>query len=286
LKRLIIISLAFMAACSDIQIQDDPEEPLLAEAFGNKLYLSDAAGFVPINVVGDDSAAFMENYVNKWVQQQILLHNAKENLTQQEQDFNRQMEEYRNSLLLYTYERKLVSMNLDTLVSEDEIEKYYLENHEQFELKSNIVKFDYVKLPIKSRQIKEFRGMLKPGSERDPQTLLDQCQKYSTDYWLADEWTLLMDLLENIPLSPDNEENFLRRTTFTETEDEEHVYMLRINDFRTIDSIPPLAFERQNIRNIIINSRKLDLLDKLRQKDIDEAIANKEAVIYKDPLIQ
>jgi hypothetical protein len=196
------------------------------------------------------------------------------------------MEEYRNSLLLYTYERELVRMNLDTVVDDTEIQEYFENNQQQFELKSNIVRFDYVKLPRRSRQKNEFRRMLKPDIERDYQALLDHCQKYSTDYWLANEWTLLYDLLENIPISPDNEENFLRRTTFTETEDDDFVYMLRINDFKTTDSIPPLEFEKQNIRNIIINSRKLELVEKLRQKDIDAAFANKEAVVYKNPLIQ
>ena len=89
-----------------------------------------------------------------------------------------------------------------------------------------------------------------------------------------------------MPLYPDNEENFLRRTKYTETSDDDFVYLLRINDYKTKDSIPPLDFEKDNIRNIIINSRKLDLLEKRRKQDIDEAFRNNEAEILEVEPIQ
>ena len=259
---------------------------MLAAAYGNKLYLSEVSRLVPKNVTGQDSVMMTSNLVNKWVQQQVLLHNAKENLTEEEQDFSRQMEEYTNSLLLYSYERKLIGMNLDTLVGDDEIGEYYMANREQFELKGNIVKFDYVKLPRDSKHVKDFRRMMKPGNTADSLLLTDYCQKYSTDYWLADSWVYLQELLENIPVNPDNEENFLRRTKYTEEEEDDFLHLLRINDFKTTDSIPPLSFEKENIRSIILNSRKLELIEKLRQRDIDEAFRNKDAVVFKDALIQ
>jgi len=286
LRRTLLFILILAAACGRLRSDVEEEEPIIAQAYGAKLYLSEANQILPRNISSQDSANLVQNYINKWVQQQILLHNAIENLNPEEQDFSRQLDEYRNSLLLYSYEKKLIRENLDTVVTDAEIQQYYNDNRSQFELKGNIVKFDFVKLVVKSKFIKDFRRMLKPGNVQDSTELLDACQKHSTDYWLADEWVFLQDLLDVIPLNPDNEEHFLRRTTFTETKDDDFVYLLRINDFKTTDSIPPLAFERENIMNIIINSRKLDLLERLRQKDIDDAFMNNEAEIFNNQIIQ
>lgn len=275
-----------LMACTRFSREEEIEDPVLAVAYGNELHYSAIASIMPRNISGQDSALLVQNYINKWVQQQILFNNARMKLSPEEQDYARQLEEYRNSLLLYSYERKLIAENLDTIVPVDEIQEYYRLNQSQFELKGNIVKFDYVKLPEKSKRIKDFRLLLKPGIQADSTELLDYCQKYSTDYWLATEWVFLQDLLDLIPLKPDNEENFLRRTTFAETKDDEFIYMLRINDFKTRDSIPPIEIEMENIRNIIINARKVDLLEKLRQRDFDEAFRNKEVVILSEPLKQ
>lgn len=286
LRYTLILIMIVMAACSWPGGKSDPEDPVVAIAYENKLYLSDVKDIVPVNINGQDSALFVQNYINKWLQQQILFHNARQKLAPNEQDFTRQLEEYRNSLLLYSYEKKLIHENLDTLVDFNEIEAYYRLNRSQFELKGNIVKFDFVKIPANSKRLKDFRLLLKPGSFADSTKLLDYCQNYSTDYWLTREWVFLQDLLDLMPVEPDNEENFLRRTTFLEVKEDEFIYLLRLNDFKTMDSIPPLEFEKENIRNIIINSRKLDLLEQLRQEDIDEAIRNKHAVIFNDPIMQ
>ena len=78
----------------------------------------------------------------------------------------------------------------------------------------------------------------------------------------------------------DNEENFLRRTTYTQMKDSLYWHLLRITDYKTTDSIPPLTFERDNIRNIIINARKLKLVQDKRQEYIDAALKANVAEVY------
>jgi hypothetical protein len=280
LRKFLIPILAVLASCSGFRNEFRPDDPVVARAYSQELHLSQAVAVVPKNIPGKDSAAMVQNFISKWVQQQILLEKAKQNLSAEEQDFTRQLEEYRNSLLLYSYEKKLISMNLDTIVTVEEIEQYYYSNKSQFELRGNIVKFDYVKIPDNSRQAREFRRMLKSSSPSDSVRLVEYCGKYATDYWLTREWVFLGELLAEVPLKPDNEEIFLRRTKYTETEDNAFLYLLRIVDYMTNDSLSPLAFERNNIRNVIINSRKLDFLETLRQKDIDEAFGKKEAEVF------
>jgi len=57
-------------------------------------------------------------------------------------------------------------------------------------------------------------------------------------------------------------------------------YLVRINDFKTADSISPIEFEKEKIRNIILNARKLELIELKRQEFIDQAFRSDKAKIY------
>ena len=284
LRNLIII-LFFLSACTFLQ-RDDVDDPVLARVYDKYLLSSQVIPVLPKNITGSDSIAFIRNYVEKWIQQQVLLHEAQSILTAGEQDFARQLEEYRNSLMLFTLERKLVQQYLDTVVDDNAIKAYYEENKEQFELRGNIVKFDYIKIPVKSKQLKDFRRLMQSERPSDSALLEDYSRKYSTDYWFARDWVFLNDMLGEVPIELENQENFLRRTKYTEKKDSLFWYLLRINDFKTTDSVPPLAFEADNIRNIIINSRKLKILDDKKKEITSNAYAIKEAETFYGPPVK
>ena len=85
------------------------------------------------------------------------------------------------------------------------------------------------------------------------------------------------DLLKEIPIQPAyNKESFLQNNHFVEVSDADFLYFVNIKGFQIKNSISPLAFERANIRNIILNKRKLDLILKMKEEAEREARANHE----------
>jgi hypothetical protein len=166
------------------------------------------------------------------------------------------------------------------VVTPDQVETYFSENRSQFELKGNIVKFDFVKITKRSRHLKEFRNLLKSSGPDNVIKLAQYAEKNATDYWFATKWVSFNDLLDEMPLEVDNQALFLRRTQYTEAEDSLFTYLVRINDFKTADSISPLEFEKDKIRNIILNARKIELIEKKRQDFIDQAFKDNKARIY------
>jgi hypothetical protein len=279
LKKTVFVLLLFLSACSNL-FQSDSDDRIVAVANDKYLRISELSARIPDGLSDRDSITLAENYIMKWIQNEILIQKAKESLESDEQDFTQQLEEYRNSLLLFTLEQKLVSQYLDTVVTQQEIELYFMENRSQFELKGNIVKFNFIKINKRSKHLREFRNLLKSDKPEYEARLAEYAEKNATDYWFAREWVSFNDLLSEMPLEVDNQALFLRRTNYAEAEDSLYIYLLRIIDFKTADSISPLEFEKEKIRNIILNARKINLIDKKRKEYIDQAFRDDKARIF------
>jgi hypothetical protein len=279
LKKPVLFVVFILSACTNL-FQSDQEDRIVARANDKYLRISELEERIPDGLPDRDSITLAENYISKWIQQEILTQKAKESLKSEEQDFSKQLDEYRNSLLLFTLEQKLVSQYLDTVVTSAEIEAYFAENRSQFELKGNIVKFDFVKINKRSRYLREFRRLLKSSDPENVAELAGYAEKNATDYWFARDWVSMNDLLDAMPLEVDNQALYLRRTNYAEAVDSVYIYLVRINDYKTADSISPLEFEREKIRNIILNGRKSSLIEKKRQELIDQAFKDDKAKIY------
>jgi hypothetical protein len=279
LKKTILFLLIVLSACTNL-FQSEPEDRIVARANDKYLRISELEERIPDGLSERDSITLAEDYITKWIQQEILTQKAKESLKSNEQDFSHQLDEYRNSLLLFTLEQKLVNQYLDTVVTPEQIEAYFSENRSQFELKGNIVKFDFVKINKRSRHLREFRRLLQASDPENVIELAGYAEKNATDYWFTREWVSMNDLLDEMPLEVDNQALFLRRTNYAEAEDSVFIYLVRINDYKTADSISPLEFEREKIRNIILNGRKINLIEKKRQEFIDQAFKDDKAKIY------
>jgi hypothetical protein len=279
LKKISIVFVVLLGSCAEL-FGPDADDRVVAVANEKELRISELAERIPDGLSAKDSVTLAENYINKWIQNEILVQKAKESLSTDEQDFTKQLDEYRNSLLLFTLEQKLVDKYLDTVVTPAQIEAYYYQNRSQFELKGNIVKFDFIKVTKRSRYLREFRNLLKSSDAGDRVKLLQYAEKNATDYWFSTEWVSFNDLLDEIPIDVDNQALFLRRTQYTEAEDDLYIYLVRINDYKTSDSVSPLEFETDKIRNIILNARKIELIEKKRQEFIDQAFSDDKAKIY------
>ena len=190
------------------------------------------------------------------------------------------MNDYRNSLITHAYEEELVSQKLDTVISEDEIEKFYNENQSNFELKDNIIKVIYLKLSRKSPKIEKAKQWYKSDNPKDRKLLEDYCHQYAFNYYLDDQsWLLFDDLLKEIPIKTYDKEQFLRNNRFIELEDSSNLYLVNIKGFKIRNSISPLSFETDNIRNMIINERKLKLIEEMESKGVYGDDAKKKGEI-------
>jgi len=279
LKQGLIFILIFLASCS--YFFDRKNERILARVYDDYLYESDLKEVVPPGTSPEDSANLARNFIDAWVRQKLLIRQAQNNLTEEQMDFTRQLENYKNSLLIFEYEHELVNQKLDTIISEEEIETYYSENQGNFLLKENIVQMQYVKLPLNSNNTRQFKQLIYSDESADKTRLSELAEKYAADYFLDNQnWLLFNDVMAQIPIKTYNQEEYLKNHQNLEVRDSLYYYIVRFKDFRIKETISPLSLEKDRIRNIILNKRKMELINKMREDLYNNALKKHDFEIF------
>lgn len=261
----------------------DDSETVLAKTGENYLYLSDLEANIPANINGTDSIQLVNNMINNWVRQELLLQYANMNFPDSLKDFSKQLQAYENNLLIYEYKKRYVEQRMDTVVEFEELEKYYQDHLHEFQLKENIVQFVFIKIPIQSEMVEQAREMVREINETiiDKTMLRDFCEKNAIDFYLNDEhWISFNELLKQVPLEVFNQEIYLKNNKFIELKDHPHWYFIHLKDFKIKEDVSPFDFQKTRIKNIILNKRKIDLLSNLEENVYQNAIENSQFEIY------
>lgn len=277
-----IIGLGLLAGCKAPEAGEERagERPL-ARVLEKKLYLSDFAGSIP-RLAPKDSVSFVNTYIEQWILGELLKQQAEKNLEAEERDIEKEIEEYRKSLLVYRYETELVKQKLDTSVSQQDIEAYYNSHAPNFMLRDNIVKVTYVKVGVNAPGPEKVKKWYLSSDQKDRDNLKKYCIQYADNFFLDDNtWLLLEDVMREIPLRDYNPELLLKTTRRIELSDSLYNYYLFIRDFKIKNMPSPLSFEKENIRQVIINKRKLQLIEEMKQSVYAEAKENGNFEVYK-----
>ena len=240
------------------------------------LYKEDIEAQIPKGTLSQDSAHIAEKIINDWTLQQVMLKKAKENAVSAAA-FEKQIEEYKNSLILYDYQNRVLSQRLDTVVSAEEIAAYYQQNMSQFYLKSNIVRVRFVKLRKDHRLADKIKKAVFTAalSDEDMLQLAKWCRQAADNYYLEeDQWLYFNDLLREVPIQTYNQEDFLKNNRNIEISAGDAVYYVRIVDFKVRDMVSPLNFETERIRQILLNHRRQVFLQTMQQDLMREAEEN------------
>ena len=95
-------------------------------------------------------------------------------------------------------------------------------------------------------------------------------------------WLNFDELIQSTPLaSIPNHEQYLKTNKYVETNDQNFEYFLYINEYKIADQISPLEFVRDDIKEIIVNKRKIALANQLETDIYAEAQTNNDFEIYR-----
>jgi hypothetical protein len=272
-RALSIIGICFLlGSCGWLSGNKGKSRDALAKVGDKYLYASDIEGLVQPGTSVKDSISKVNSFVEQWIKTQLLVQKAELNLSAERKDFEKEMENFKTTLLIHRYQEKIVEQLLDTMVTEADIQKYYKENQQQFVLRKNLVKSSYIIFSRNAKERDKIKGWMLSDKEEQQQKLQKFCKESAMSYQLADTSWQLMDELERlIPFDYSSQESFLARSKFYETQDSSMVYMVRFRDYKSKEGTSPIEFERPVIKSLIINIRKQEILRKMEEDIYKEA---------------
>ncbi len=256
------------------------EKPL-ARVMDRYIYRSDIAGIIPTGLPADDSIAIVRDFVEKWVRNQLILSKAELNLTDEEKDVEQQIDNYRTSLLIYAYEQSYLRQNLDTVVTDEEVEKYYKENQSNFILNESLLKGIFMKIPLHAPDIFKVRQWYRSDNPEYIKNLEGYCFKHASVYdHFNDGWVKMNEILPMIPAFYGNSESAVLSRRYIETRDTAYFYFLSAKEVIASGTVSPLEIVKNDIQNIILNKRKIKLINELESGIYTDAQNREHFTIY------
>lgn len=234
------------------------------------------AASIPANSSLADSAMIADDYIKRWINSELMLNKALLNLTKEEQNIEKLIEQYRQSLLVTLYQQKLLEQKYAPMITDSEIREYYEEMKENFVLKENLAKGLLAVIPKSAPKLDDFKKWLRL---RDGDDIIN-AKAYMLQYGVAsddflDKWISLSSINAQLPSPIKSEVSVLKYQKQYETEDEKNYYFLAIKEALYADDIEPLEYSTDKIKSILLNKKRFEFIKQLEEDIYNEGLEQK-----------
>lgn len=281
LNKILFLLFFGFSAC-DLPVVKTQKEPLAR--VNDALLFKDTIDFSFINgSTESDSILFVQNIINDWATTQLLIDGAILNLNEQTQvDFEQLVQQYKSDLYTSSYVEALVSQNLDTLVSIQQLQEVYIANKQLFVLKDDLLKLRYININASISNLKEIKKRFKRFNS-DDKIRLDSISIQFNSFYLKDSiWIKSEQVISKIkPLELGFNKVLLKKPNFIQLKDSLGLYLMEISEVLERGKPAPIEYVSPTLKQIVINNRKLKLIKKLKSDIVNDAIKNKNFEIYK-----
>lgn len=262
-KKFILFALCSLALLSSCNKQKDK---VVAQVYYHKLYESEIAAIMPTGMSPTDSMALVNDYIDGWVKEQLLLHEAEKKLTLKEQNFDRQIEEYRNNLLINKYYEMLISDTNTFKITQNDVKEFMKTFDKRYTVDKEIVKVNYVKLSKGSNLIDPVKAILFNNEKRlSEKETLTKMLGDSIEYLIDDEAWLYLDDIQN-EISFEIPKDAITNHKSIEKEIGDNHFLLVVLDYKSQRSVNETEDELAAAKMMLLNQRKQQFI----QKHVDE----------------
>ena len=271
---IVLVSFLFVSSC----IYKD-ERRVIASINEKELELSVVLDEMPNQI--EDSAYFVAKFINNWIRKELLLSHAEMNINMDLFEFEKQIEDYRESLLIFAYQQEILNQNFDTMISSLEIQDYYNQFKDEFVLNENLFKGRFIVVDKLAPNLNFLNKWYKSQKETIFEDLEDYCQQFAKQYHIDDEkWMYFSIFNKRLPNFIKDEEYFLKNTKGVFFEDNLYRYYVFIKDYQIKGGVSPLSIERQKIKDLLLNKKKISFLNQFEDELYQNALAKKKIKIY------
>ena len=271
--RYIIFASLIIFSC-----KNSVDKNILASAFDKNLYYDDVVLELPSNNI--DTSLFIEKYIEEWVSDQAMLKQALINID--EDDYiDASVQKFKNSLLIFEYQKELINQNFDTTISYVEILDYYNNNIDKFKLDQDIFKGRLVIIDKNAPNLKSLYNNFKSNDDDEIDDLITYCMLYALEYYVNDSsWNYFSSIKRKLPKNISETKIFYSKRKYDIVEDDNFLYLLFIKDFKFKGSISPFSVEKDKIKSLILNENKISYIKMLEKNIVNDAKLSNDIKIY------
>jgi hypothetical protein len=278
---LFFSSLLLLSSCDYFRVAGAKSgEKILAKVDNEYLYLSDIQEVVT-GRLNEDSIKILKSYIDSWVKRKMLLNKAQEYVSIEDAGIDKKLEAYKESLLLYEYEKELVKQKLDNAVKPIEIGDYYNKNKSNFILENDVYLINYIVINAEAEDLEKIKPLInKAKTEDDWRTIEGYCKVYATNYNLGEGvWRTSSAIISEF-IKTEESLSLSVSSSFREFKQEDKIVMLKVKEMKTKGMTTPLEFVQDQIKEILMNKKKLSLIENTYDKLLQEGVSNKSVEIF------
>lgn len=274
----LLIALIFLSACR--READDSTRLLLAQVGAEKLYFDELPAGMLRSLQPADSISQLKAYVTNWVQNELIYNHALQQGSDETARIERQVKNFRRSLLIDDFERNYIQEKLDTAVLNEQIESFYNSNADHFALQESVVKCLALSVPATNKHLPQLRALYRQKSKEareklEPLTL--QAGVQIAVY--PNQWLPISTLQEILGVELENWVK-QRQPAAVEMTRDERVYLICFHNWIPAGEKAPIEFIQQDVKAIILNQRRKALIDSLERNLFQQGIASDRAKIF------
>ena len=246
------------------------------------LYEAELRAIIPHGLSPQDSLEIAKSYIQSWIDEKLMYNQAERNVIDRSQ-IEKLVADYRKSLIVNIYQKQLLHETLSKNVSDQELQTFYDGNKQYFNLKENIIKGLYLKVPINSPQLANFQKWYKQGTMESVENIEKNNLQSAVNYdYFYNKWSSFDEVIEKIPVTVDNQQQYLKNNKNIEVRDSAFVYLLNISEYKLIDTTAPFDYIRSTVKEVYLERKRAEYIDQIEKDLYDKALSKDEIKFYKE----
>jgi len=278
--QLIILAAGFLVGLLACQGEDSGAagDVVLAKVFKHTLHASDVEGMFADSPTPQDSILMTNAFIEKWVRETLLMQEAEKNIPK-DLNIDELVRDYRSSLIKHNYEKLIIELELDSTITQEEIQRYYEDNKSQYKLEEPLLQVTYIKVPQGTENLDQVISWWNSADSLNYLRLLDFCDRYASYYILDQQnWISYSQLTPEIPANWTLPILTIGKNMNVTTG--EFMHLIKVNQRLEKGAFAPMAHVQEKAEKVILHKRKIQLLEDKKEEMYELETRLKNVEIY------
>jgi len=281
MNRILLIFFVILFSCDNYFVPKNSNP--IARLNQDYLFEDEISAIIDDQQEKLDSIIKVNEFINQWAINKILRSGARLNLSENRLlEINSMVYDYETELLSNSYLEALVNSTISLEVDSLKLDSLYKKNYEIFKLNEDLIQYAFIYLPNTNPDISQIRGKLRRYNQ-DDRVLLDSISYQFIKHSFADSvWHRRNDLYKTLSIMNNYRYKSLKKYKFFQFKDSLGLYLIKITSLLNKGEYAPIEFVSPTLEYMILNKRKVNLVDEIKKEILENAIETNKLEIYKD----